>query len=300
MRVKAPGKVVLSGAYAVLEGAPSLVTAVNRYVIADTERLAVFEPPEARAAIPTGPLPFVDVTQTRMGGRKLGIGSSAAVVVASLAARVCKEHPHLETKEIAEQVWKPAVLAHRKAQGGGSGIDVVTSAWGGTLRCVVHNELPHAIDHALPSGLAIRLFAAPNSASTPQLLAQVQAWAARHPAAYRQLMTKLCHASEQTATASQTLTFVHSIAKQSKWLAQLGDESGAPIVPSSLRDLGKEALQQNVAIHPSGAGGGDIVLCVGSATDCNPWARALEAEGYLHLPVSVGAQGVHVAEEGEE
>ena len=32
---RAPGKVVLSGAYAVLEGAPALVAAVDRYVVAD-------------------------------------------------------------------------------------------------------------------------------------------------------------------------------------------------------------------------------------------------------------------------
>src|SRR5690606_12116062 len=36
MKTKAPGKVVLSGAYAVLEGAPCIVTAVDRYVYADS------------------------------------------------------------------------------------------------------------------------------------------------------------------------------------------------------------------------------------------------------------------------
>ncbi len=35
MRARAPGKVVLSGAYSVLRGAPAIVTAVDRYVEAD-------------------------------------------------------------------------------------------------------------------------------------------------------------------------------------------------------------------------------------------------------------------------
>ena len=35
MRARAPGKLVLSGAYAVLEGAPALVAAVDRYAVAD-------------------------------------------------------------------------------------------------------------------------------------------------------------------------------------------------------------------------------------------------------------------------
>ena len=39
-RARAPGKVVLSGAYAVLAGAPAIVSAVSRYVTADTSRPA--------------------------------------------------------------------------------------------------------------------------------------------------------------------------------------------------------------------------------------------------------------------
>ena len=39
-RARAPGKVVLSGAYAVLSGAPAIVAAVSRYVTADSARPA--------------------------------------------------------------------------------------------------------------------------------------------------------------------------------------------------------------------------------------------------------------------
>ena len=38
MRARAPGKLVLSGAYSVLEGAPALVAAVDRYALADDAR----------------------------------------------------------------------------------------------------------------------------------------------------------------------------------------------------------------------------------------------------------------------
>ena len=41
-RARAPGKIVLSGAYAVLAGAPAIVSAVSRYVTADSERPATF------------------------------------------------------------------------------------------------------------------------------------------------------------------------------------------------------------------------------------------------------------------
>ena len=50
MRARAPGKIVMSGAYAVLEGAPAIVTAVDRYVLADAGRPAEFVTPEVREA----------------------------------------------------------------------------------------------------------------------------------------------------------------------------------------------------------------------------------------------------------
>src|ERR1700689_3835186 len=71
MRARAPGKLVLTGAYAVLEGAPAIVAAVDRYAVADD------------AAPDEG-----DVRALHDGsGRKLGLGSSAASMVASEAAR---------------------------------------------------------------------------------------------------------------------------------------------------------------------------------------------------------------------
>ena len=51
MKARAPGKLVLSGAYAVLEGAPAIVAAVDRYAMADTEQAAAFVGAELQAAI---------------------------------------------------------------------------------------------------------------------------------------------------------------------------------------------------------------------------------------------------------
>ncbi len=49
MRVFAPGKLVLTGAYAVLEGAPAIVVATNRGAVADATRVALTATPEVRA-----------------------------------------------------------------------------------------------------------------------------------------------------------------------------------------------------------------------------------------------------------
>ena len=298
MRARAPGKLVLSGAYAVLEGAPALVTAVDRYVVADTTRAATFEAPEVRAAIPNGPLPHFDASALRKDDRKLGLGSSAAIVVASLAAVALVKEPELASSELASRVWHPALLAHRTAQGGGSGIDVVTSAFGATRRCWLESDGLHSEAHALPAGLHIDVYAAREASSTPKMLARVRAWSTRDAGGYRRTMEALSAASKATATASNLDSYLESIAEQLTHLAHLGDESGAPIVPASLRELAREARRDRVAVHPSGAGGGDIVLCMGLVEACERWKGRLEQEGLERLEVRVNALGVHRAPGG--
>lgn len=293
MRARAPGKVVLSGAYAVLEGAPALVTAVDRYVVADSAVAAAFEAPEARAAIPSGPLPHIDVSETRLGGRKLGVGSSAAIVVASLAAKLWEREPGLVDREVAESIWQPAVLAHRAAQGGGSGIDVVTSAFGGTRNCKLDQGLPTSEAHALPVGLCIELYAARDSASTPEMLASVRAFAASRPQRYGEIMNALCVASTRAAATGVLDEFIEAVGEQSRCLAELGAESGAPIVPAPIAALSQRAQWCGVAVHPSGAGGGDIVLCMGREEGCLRWRCELESLGFEHLGIAVNARGVH-------
>ena len=66
MRARAPGKLVLSGAYAVLYGAPAIVTAVSRYAIADTGRAAEFVTPEVRAAIGDRCAPWFDANASHL------------------------------------------------------------------------------------------------------------------------------------------------------------------------------------------------------------------------------------------
>ena len=92
---RAPGKLVLSGAYSVLSGAPALVVAVDRYVLADSTRPPAFLTPEVHAAIGERAAPWFDASALREGEKKLGLGSSAAILVASLAALELDSAPGL-------------------------------------------------------------------------------------------------------------------------------------------------------------------------------------------------------------
>ena len=63
MKARAPGKLVMSGAYAVLEGAPALATAVDRYAVADTERAPDRYSREVLAVLSQAEAPFVKLLQ---------------------------------------------------------------------------------------------------------------------------------------------------------------------------------------------------------------------------------------------
>ena len=92
MIARAPGKLVLSGAYVVLEGAPALVAAVDRYVAADTRKPADRITEEVQAALDLGMLaraPWFDAGALRTalpegGSRKLGVGSRSGAVEQAL------------------------------------------------------------------------------------------------------------------------------------------------------------------------------------------------------------------------
>jgi len=162
LQVRVPGKLILTGEYAVLTGAPAVVCAVDRHLVCRVERDARWsiqgnarrwedggpEVPElsfAREALRavhdylTGlgrtPVPAAFVLEDELrapGGAKLGLGGSACASVAVVAGAlaIAGENP----SEVRERVFKLAAVAHGKAQGKvGSALDVAASTFGGTL-----------------------------------------------------------------------------------------------------------------------------------------------------------------------
>lgn len=291
MKARAPGKLVLSGAYAVLEGAPAIVTAVDRYVMADASRESELVTPEVRCAIGSAPTPWFDASELRRGGRKIGLGSSAAIVVASLAARALREQPGLDDAALAERVFAVALRAHREAQGGGSGIDVITSAYGATRVCWLDaGGAVRSRAQVLPPGLRIDVYATDREASTRDMLTRVRAFARSDHEAYAAHIARLTDAARRATSGGTVESFVGALREQVAVLAALGDDSGAPIVPEELR-----GEVEGVAVIPSGAGGGDVVLCAGEPTACDACQSLLEKRGMLRLDIALGARGVHAA-----
>ena len=295
-RARAPGKLVLSGAYAVLSGAPALVAAVDRYVLADSARPASFLTPEVRAALGERPAPWFDADDLRENGQKLGLGSSAAILVASLAALELELEPALADAALCARVYERALLAHRTAQGGGSGVDVAASAYGGVLAATRANNELTLTPRALPSALHFDVWACSASASTAAFLALIAEFARREPTLHRARIGAQAEAARAALSAAQTDDapgFVSAIARQVVTLTELGEAAGARIVTAELRELGQLAASLGSAFLPAGAGGGDVAYWVGLTPPPAEFAARARELGLSRVALRLGARGVH-------
>jgi phosphomevalonate kinase len=287
---------VLSGAYAVLSGAPALVAAVDRYVVADSARPASFLTPEVHAALGARPAPWFDPNDLRENGQKLGLGSSAAILVASLAALELEQQADLDDDALCARVYERALLAHRTAQGGGSGVDVASSAHGGVLAARRLGSELELAKLSLPQGLQFQVWGCGVAASTAAFLARIAEFAARDPVLHRARIGAQAEAAQAALDAVQrdhAADFVAAIARQVATLSALGDAAGANIVTPELRSLARLAAAHGAAFLPAGAGGGDVAYYVGlTPPPAELGVRAREL-GLSRVELRLGARGVH-------
>lgn len=298
MKVFAPGKLVLTGPYAVLLGAPALVVATRRGVVADGAALAEAPSPEVTAAGVAAPR--VDVSQLFDGGRKLGLGASAAILVASLGLRAAERGEDLAAPAVRARLFAAARAAHAAAQGGGSGVDVAAAVHGGVLLYTIRDSGPEIAEAALPAAVCVQVFAARASARTSELRARVDGLRARDAVAFDRAMSPLVAAAEAGAAAVRSgdaPALVAAGRATGEALAELGRAADAPIVPPSFAALARAAADEGAAFFGSGAGGGDVAVFLGVRPPSAPLlARAADLElDALDIPLDSGTRrGVQI------
>jgi phosphomevalonate kinase len=268
--VSAPGKLMVSGEYAVLEGAPAVVAAVDRRAYA---RIRLGDgssiPAEAQAAFrlaqqATGAVsgePSIDVSRLRAQGLKLGLGSSAAAAAAAAGLVFALHGRDLSDLATRQEVFKAALQGHRDISPQGSGADVAASVHGGFLRFRRHGEAVETEALAWPAGWRSRVAWTGEEARTSSFLERVAALAAQNPDRYRPAMGGLRAEAEMfvaAVIAADLPTALACVMKYGQAMDALGQAAGVPIVTDSLRQVAQLAERAGGAAKPSGAGGGDV------------------------------------------
>jgi len=305
--VSAPGKLMISGEYAVLAGAEAIVAAVDRRAYARARRgEAPAAPAEARATFghverkygALGYEPTVDVSALRAKDAKLGLGSSAAAAAAA-AGLALLEHGQEITSEVARrQVFDAAWRGHQDVAPIGSGADVAASVFGGYIRFVRHGEDVQVTPLVWPTELRMHVVWTGQEARTSTFLERVAALAQAEPAKHAERLHALKDEAAQFVRAVQacdTQGILESTRAYGRAMGALGDAAGISIVNDTLRKVAELAQRSGGAAKPSGAGGGDVAIALFADQVSETRFRALcEESKFTLLATELGAPGVRL------
>ena len=327
IQTSAPGKVIIAGEYAVLDGAPAICMAVDRRVhvsitSADNDYHSVIAPGYSEtvgrfradedgvewlegetefallaaawkkvAARPVENLAIVldsNEFNDAASSSKLGIGSSAALTVALTAA--------LDLATGAKcSVHRIAAAAHREFQGDkGSGADVACSLSGG----VVEYRMGDAPDRALrwPDGLVYALLWSGVAASTTDKLRKLTGVEAIEAHA------KLVAASETVANAwhgDQPTEIVTALSAFTSALSDFDIAHELGIFDAGHAELVSSAAASDVVYKPCGAGGGDLGIVIGAdEAAVMAFVAVAKERGFRHLRLAIEPTGLR--QDGEQ
>ncbi|WP_280405137.1 phosphomevalonate kinase [Nocardia brasiliensis] len=246
------------------------------------------------------------------GGRKYGLGSSAAVTVATVAALDCFYHTGLGH----EERFRIALLATLAVRPTASGADVAASVWGGwiaysspdrwlitTLRAV------HGIHTCLRAPwpqLSIRHLRAPESvrllvgwtgqpASTDGLAGKSsRSRSGQHYHHFLASTESSVRSLIDAVTADEPAVIAADIRRARTTLMEFDDATGLGIMTPGLHALCRAAESVGAAAKSSGAGGGDCGIAVADAADhgqIGDVQRRWEAAAIQPLPLRVYTRG---------
>lgn len=251
---------------------------------------------------------------------KAGLGSSAAVTVATVSALF--ELHGLSLKEHREQVHKLSQWAHNTAQGKiGSGFDIAAACYGASSyvryspEILKDNPFPQVVDKEwdyetsevpLPEKFHVATAALGKSASTSEMVKKINAWKAEHSAEYWTLMNEYNACNAIAIAALKKLHQDHSdknlnefkkFFNHSQFLRkQLGVKAGAEIESEEYTLLREESEAQGAFVSClPGAGGGDSIAAFCLSSEAKKELEAFWAgRGLKVLDLNVSSEGARV------
>ena len=218
-------------------------------------------------------------------GKKYGLGSSAAVTVATVKA-LCHFYNLPVTKD---EIFKLAAIAHFEVQGNGSLGDVAASVYGGWIAY-------HSFDRQWLAQqrkyLDLRtLVDLPWPASTSQLVDKISLFKARQQKEYRQFLEDSKHCIQRMVEGFHNAdleSIKNEIRYNRELLKQLGTNSGVHIETPVLNKLCQIAEDFGGAAKTSGAGGGDCgIVAIDRDSNFKQVLKKWTANKIEQLPLSV-------------
>jgi len=313
IKASAPGKLVLSGEYAVLAGAPALVAAVDRRVTCTlTPRSAggwrfvgrgfaqdirvskgeVFAAPPtttpgvARQAIAEADAPEhleveIDSSACYRDGVKLGIGSSAAVVTALATALAALDGRAPRLADL--------YTIHADFQGGGSGLDIAAAVTGGVIRFEERVVTPVRLD----SSVSLTFVFTGTGTRTADLLDRFAAW--RRDTTPPALERLAAAAREVADCAADADNFLYALDEYADVLERFDRSARIGIFGAGHLRARAIAAACGVVYKPCGAGGGDtgVAAAIGPGS-LRDFERRAADDGLTVLSLVISATGVEV------
>jgi phosphomevalonate kinase len=281
MEVLAPGKLFVMGEYAVLNGGDAIVAAVDHGVRCRVSPGEGLQTPDGdhrfvKAALECADAPIYhyafSVWNPLKQRHKVGLGGSAAAVIAAFGAARLARGMRMETADL-----KQAKAVHFRVQGSGSGRDVMASFYGGLSRFSEERRramtpIPFTIIH---SG---------QSASTGPRVVAYQAIGRQED-----FLKEAAALLDDFENDPSRCLLEYGLLVQN--LAQKAGFSYLTPAHRKIRDLSREF---GGGAKPSGAGGGDIAVALIPDPDARAaFVAACATEGLVKVPVGL-APGLQV------
>lgn len=250
----------------------------------------------------------IDSQLDSASGKKYGLGSSAAVTVATVKA-LCHFYHLPVTKD---EIFKLAAIAHFEVQGNGSLGDVAASVYGGWI--AYHSfdrqwlaqqrkylNLKELVDLPWPD-LKIESLEAPENlelligwtgkpASTSQLVDKISLFKARQQTEYHRFLddSKACIQRMVDGFHHHDLDAIKNEIRYNRdLLKRLGNNSGVNIETPVLHRLCQIAEKFGGAAKTSGAGGGDCgIVAIDRNANFHGVLKSWAKEQIEQLPLSV-------------
>jgi phosphomevalonate kinase len=315
----APGKLMVSGEYAVLDGAVAVVAAVTARVYVrwstassgspggsggspqslsdyreavETRRLAE----EAEGAV-QGEL-MIEATETRSAGHvKYGLGSSAAAAAATAGAVLASQGHDLSDPQVQRRAFDLALAGHKAIAPQGSGADVAAASLGGFVRFrLEQGRVAEAERIGWPTDLSTRVVWTGKVARTNEFVAKVRAFEASQPGAFAIIRDSLHAQADRFAAAiaaGRSADIIAAAGAYGEAMKRLGLGADVPIVTPELQKIADLATEHGGSAKPSGAGGGDVALAFfTSDSDAKAFDAACRSADLTPLDLGLGAPGV--------